>query len=296
MDKELFGKGLMTQYPCARGRAFVCKNIGDYIQSVASSQFVGADFEYIEQEEADTYHSKDGRRTRLIMNGWFQWRAENWPPSEDILPLLVSMHISPLRKDQLLNEKGIAFLKKNGPVGCRDHYTEELLKTYGIPSYFSACVTLTLGKKYKVSEEERDGVYIVDPYFEIPSLYDEKDGANILNIDRLNDFVTFYSKHAEVINQLASQQFFKEYSPTGFLDRDTNPYRPYYKAACFYKVYSQRFSDEFLLNAQYVTHWIDVDMSKETTGSLFKIAEGLVKNMQRRRWLLLAESMLPFLV
>lgn len=283
MDKELFGKGLMTQYPCARGRAFVCKNIGDYIQSVASSQFVGADFEYIEQEEADTYHSKDGRRTRLIMNGWFQWRAENWPPSEDILPLLVSMHISPLRKDQLLNEKGIAFLKKNGPVGCRDHYTEELLKTYGIPSYFSACVTLTLGKKYKVSEEERDGVYIVDPYFEIPSLYDEKDGANILNIDRLNDFVTFYSKHAEVINQLASQQFFKEYSPTGFLDRDTNPYRPYYKAACFYKVYSQRFSDEFLLNAQYVTHWIDVDMSKETTGSLFKIAEGLVKKYAKAK-------------
>lgn len=125
-------KGLMTQFPCARGRAFVCKNIGDYIQSVTSSLFVGNDFEYIEQEEADTYHSKDGRRTRLIMNGWFQWRAENWPPSEDILPLLVSMHISPLRKDQLLNDKGVAFLKKNGPVGCRDHYTEDLLKTYGL--------------------------------------------------------------------------------------------------------------------------------------------------------------------
>ena len=283
MKKDIFGKGLMTQYPCARGRAFVCKNIGDYVQSVASSQFVGDDFEYIEQEEANTYHSKDGRRTRLIMNGWFQWRAENWPPSADILPLLVSMHISPLRKDQLLNEKGIAFLKKNGPVGCRDHYTEDLLKGYGIPSYFSACVTLTLGKKYKVKDEEREGIYIVDPYFEIPSLYEEKEGATILNVELLNEFVTFYSKHAEVINQLASRQFFKEYSPTGFLDRDTNPYRSYYKAAFFYKVYSQRFSDNFLLEAQYITHWIDVDMSKETTDSLFKIAEGLVKKYARAK-------------
>ena len=280
---DSFNKGLMTQFPCARGRAFVCKNIGDYVQSVASSQFVGDDFEYIEQEEADSFHSKDGRKTRLIMNGWFQWRAENWPPSEDILPLLVSMHISPLRKDQLLNEKGIAFLKKNGPVGCRDHYTEELLKNYGIASYFSACVTLTLGKKYKVSDEERDGIYIVDPYFEIPPLYEKKEDENILNLERLNNFVAFYSKHAEIINQLASRQFFKEYSPTGFLDRDTNPYRPYYKAACFYKVYSQRFSDDFITSAQYITHWIDVDMSKETTDSLFKIAEKLVRKYAKAK-------------
>ena len=144
-------------------------------------------------------------------------------------------------------------------------------------------MTLTLGKKYKVKDEEREGIYIVDPYFEIPSLFEEEDGNNVVDVERLNDFVAFYSEHADVINQLASRQFFKEYSSTGFLDRDVNPYRPYYKAACFYKVYSQRFSDEFLLNAQYVTHWIDVDMSKETTDSLFKIAEGLVKHYAKAK-------------
>lgn len=72
-----FKRGLMTQYPCARGRAFVCKNIGDYVQSVASNQFISSRDEIIEQEEADNYKSSDGRRCRLIMNGWFQWRAEN---------------------------------------------------------------------------------------------------------------------------------------------------------------------------------------------------------------------------
>lgn len=284
MDSQnKYGKGLMTQYPCARGRAFVCKNIGDYVQSVASAQYVGEHFEFIEQEEADTYKTKNGKRTRLIMNGWFQWRAENWPPSEDILPLLVSMHISPLRKDQLLVPKGIEFLKKNGPVGCRDHYTEALLKSYGIPAYFSACVTLTLGKKYKVKEEEREGLYIVDPYFEIPPLYEIVDDRAVLNVNRLNNFIAFYSQNKEIINDLASRKFFKEYSPTGFLDRDENPYRPFYKAACFYEVYSKLFSDEFLTKAEYITHWIDVDMSAETTKSLFCIAEQLVKKYARAK-------------
>ena len=166
-------KGLMTQYPCARGRAFVCKNIGDYIQSIATRQFIDHVDEYIEQEEADKYIPSDKKNIRLVMNGWFQWRAENWPPSNYILPLLVSMHISPLRQEQLLSPRGIEFLRKNSPVGCRDLYTEELLKSHDIPAYFSGCVTLTLGKKYFQNKTSREGFYFVDPYFDIPSLYDE---------------------------------------------------------------------------------------------------------------------------
>ncbi|MBR1579621.1 MAG: hypothetical protein IJ668_03900 [Selenomonadaceae bacterium] len=86
-------RGLMTQFPFARGRAFVCKNIGDYIQAVATRQYIDKVDEYLEQEELDKYHPKDEHKTRLIMNGWFQWRAENWPPSEYVEPLLISMHI-----------------------------------------------------------------------------------------------------------------------------------------------------------------------------------------------------------
>lgn len=276
-------KCLMTQYPCARGRAFVCKNIGDYVQSIASRQYVGNVDEYIEQEEADTYHSKDGRKARLIMNGWFQWRAENWPPSEDILPLLVSMHISPVRKDQLLVPKGIEFLKRNGPVGCRDHYTEKLLQSYGIPAYFSACVTLTLGKNYKVDDSEREGFYFVDPYFEIPALYENIDGKEVLNTVLFNDFMEIYSSNSDIINDLASRQFFKEYSPTGFLDRDESFYRPYYKAVCFYKVYSKKFSDDFIRQAEFITHWLDVDMANQTNMDLLDIAESLVKKYAKAK-------------
>ena len=273
----------MTQFPVGRTRPYVCKNIGDYVQSIASRQYVGESEECIEQEEADFYKSKNGRRTRLIMNGWFQWRTENWPPSDDILPLLVSMHISPIKKDQLLTPKGIAFLKKNSPVGCRDHYTEELLKSYGIPAYFSACVTLTMGKKYKVDDSEREGFYFADPFFEIPELYEDVEGKDVLNLERFNEFVEFFSQHSEVINNLASRSFFKEYLPTGFLDRDESFYRPFYKAVCFYKVYSKLFSDEFMLRAEYITHWMDIDMANQSNMDMLNIAEGLVKKYAKAK-------------
>lgn len=270
-------KGLMTQFPCARGRKFVCKNIGDYIQGVATRQFVDPIDEYIEQEEADQYFPEDKKKIKLIMNGWFQWRAENWPPSEYIEPLLMSMHISPIRADALLTEKGIAFLQKHQPVGCRDLYTKNLLESKGIEAYFSACETLTLGEKYKIDKSKKDGICIVDPYFEIPELFSEQNGKVIANNDLILEYSNFYFEHKNVIDKLAENEFFKIYSPTGFLDRNKSSYRPLYKATVFYKVYSKKFSDDLLLNAEYITHWIDVKMDGSVTNDdLLNLAESLI--------------------
>ncbi len=276
MSQEM-RKGLMVQFPVGRTRDYVCKNIGDYIQSVATRQYVYPIDQLIEQEEVDLYHSPDGRKIRLIMNGWFQWRSANWPPTDDICPLLVSMHISPLKANDLLTPKGIKFLKENGPVGCRDTWTLDLLKRNGIPAYFSGCVTLTLGKVFRVQDKEREGFYFVDPYFKIPPLYEEKDNCIILNKNRFNEFIEIYSNKSTVINSLAKRSFFKDYLPTGFLDRNTEYYNPYYKAVCFYKVYSKKFSDDFLLQANYVTHWLDIDMHHDTNEDMLRIAEKLVR-------------------
>lgn len=265
-------KCLMTQYPCARGRAFVCKNIGDYVQSIASRQFIDHLDGYIEQEEANFYYPEDKIKARLIMNGWFQWRAENWPPSEYIIPLLVSMHISPLRKDQLLTPEGIDFLKRNGPVGCRDKYTESLLKSVGVPCYFSACVTLTLGNKYLTEDDNREGIYIVDPYFEVPEVTSFSDDEEV-----------FYEENRSKIDELSKKEFFKVYSPTGFLDRSTDPNRAKYKATLFYKVYSKKFDDDILMKATYITHWLDVDMAKDTNLDLLNYAESLVKKYSKAK-------------
>ena len=270
-------KGLMVQFPCARGRAFVCKNIGDYVQSIAARQFVDPVEVYVEQEEANQSYPEDKKKIKLIMNGWFQWRAENWPPSEYIQPLLISMHISPLKADQLLNEKGLKFLRDNGPVGCRDTYTRDLLEKHDVPAYFSSCLTLTIGKKYKVSDSERDGYCIVDPYFDIPDLIEEKDGKKHRHPLRILQFAFDYLRYRKPVKELAKREFFTLYSPKGFLDRDRSSYRPYYKAVCFYKAYSKKFDKKLLLDAEYITHWLDVDMSTGTNDQLLDIAESLVR-------------------
>lgn len=271
-------RGLMTQFPCARGREFVCKNIGDYVQSVASKQYCQPIDVYIEQEEANMFFPEDKVPVRLIMNGWFQWRAENWPPSEYIDPLLISMHISPLRAEQLLTTEGIQFLKKYAPVGCRDYYTKQLLEDLEIPAYFSACMTLTLGKKYHVNVRKRKGIYIVDPYFEIPELWQMVNGRKKWNYKAIFSAAFTFLFHVRSVRKLAQKEFFRVYSPTGFLDRSTEKYRPYYKAALFYQIYSRKFSKKVLLSADYITHWMDVEMGGTVTNAdLLDYAEELIK-------------------
>lgn len=280
-------KGLMTQFPCARGRKFVCKNIGDYVQAVATRQFVYPIDEYIEQEEADQYFPKDNKKIRLIMNGWFQWRAENWPPSEFIKPLLISMHISPIKAKELLSPEGVIFLKKNGPVGCRDLYTKSLLDSFGVPAYFSACMTLTMGKNYHVSKEKRDGVYFVDPYFEIPEIVENTEGKKKVNFRHAVVSLFYYLTHFISVNKLTKNKFFEEYSPTGFLDRNRKRFRKYYKASLFLKTYSKKFDKKLLLGANYITHWIDVDMGGNVNNDdLLNIAESLVKKYASARMII----------
>ena len=68
----------------------------------------------------------------------------------------------------MLSEKGIAYLKKHQPIGCRDQYTADTLNAKGIDAYFSGCLTLTLDS-YKVDDAQRgEDIYIVDPLYSYP--------------------------------------------------------------------------------------------------------------------------------
>jgi len=68
-----------------------------------------------------------------------------------------------------LDSKGVAYLEKYQPIGCRDHYTVKLLEEKGIRAYYSGCLTLTLNN-YAVPDNERsDEIYIVDPLYSYPN-------------------------------------------------------------------------------------------------------------------------------
>lgn len=137
-------------------------NLGDYIQSLAAHQFLPQVDYFVNREKMGEYR---GEKIKMILNGWFTHNTHNWIPSDDIEPLFISFHINNTAAPFMLREKGIAYLKKHQPIGCRDQFTVDILKEKGIAAYFSGCLTLTLDS-YKVDDNQReDKIYIVDPLY-----------------------------------------------------------------------------------------------------------------------------------
>lgn len=141
-------------------------NVGDNIQSLAAKQFLPKVDALLNREKLADYQ---GDQIQLIMNGWFTHNIHNWVPSEHIDPLFVSFHINNTAAPYMLSEKGIAYLKKHEPIGCRDQFSADTLKAKGIDAYFTGCLTLTLDS-YKVDDSERgEDIYIVDPLYSYPT-------------------------------------------------------------------------------------------------------------------------------
>ncbi len=207
------------------------KNIGDYIQSVAAEQYTGDDVVFVQAEQT---HEYSGEPVKLIMNGWFMHKPENWPPVKQIVPFLTSFHINPAIAERMLSEKGIEYfkeyVKKYGPVGARDKGTERLLKSKGIEAYFSGCLTLTLGKTYKHNPKS-ENIRFVDPYY-----------ATSRNpIALLGYFFTVIFKRKTILK--ISSKLNKSVS-----------FRKLLRTAAFYRTYSQVFEKEILENADYLKH------------------------------------------
>lgn len=133
-------------------------NVGDYIQSIAARQFLPKVDFYLERELLDQEVPEE---CKCIMNGWFM-HGNHWPPNPLIKPLFVAFHINSEAEKLLLSRASLDYLKNHEPIGCRDKRTERLLKERGIDAYFSACLTLTLGKTYQHTEGNE--VLFVDPY------------------------------------------------------------------------------------------------------------------------------------
>lgn len=239
------------------------KNIGDYVQSLAAQQYIpnGEDYEYIEKEDVAHFDGHD--KIKCIMNAWYIWHPENWPPKENAIdPLLTSIHITPLTAEAMLANGGKEYFIKHGPVGCRDKGTLDILKKNGVPCYFSGCLTLTLGRKYKY-EGERNGVIFVDPY--IPPIRYVHESGNIYYPKNVIKSCLYFAKSPLKILKLSRKDFFKARFRLQTI----------YNASMFYHAYSSLFTSELLLNAEYLTHMVEVGESY-TQEELLSNAEKLV--------------------
>lgn len=215
----------------------VRKNIGDYIQSMAAKQFLNNVDVLVEREQL---HNYDGEHIKLVMNAWWMHIPENWPPSDKITPLFISFHITPRVAERMLTEKSVQYFKKHAPIGCRDKGTQKILEGFGIKTYFSGCLTLTLGNSYK-HKPEQGKVLIVNPQFTRPTL---KSPFNFIK-SLVSCFINYkaikhISKKLYLSNSLLSMM----------------------KTTYFYNSYRKQFSDELLIDAQYHNHGVNIKKFK----------------------------------
>ena len=237
--------------------ANLAPNIGDYIQALAASQFLPSVDGFVNREELSQYN---GEECVVIMNGWFMHFPDNWPPSKIIRPVFLSFHINIEASRKMLTNHGVAYLKENGPIGCRDRYTLHLLKQAGVESWFTGCLTLTLGNKY-TSAEKKGKVYFVDPC--IPMSHDR--------MDRL----IYFFKHPILVYKIS-----KKLSNLGGHDSFRNRLS---KSSQFIRLYSTVFTKDCLGKAIFVTH-VNTNYSSMSDEERMNEAERLIKMYSRAKF------------
>ena len=256
---------LLVSRTLSNGKVTGWKNIGDYIQSLAAAQYMPQIDEYYDKTADDSGVDI----VKMIMNGWFIWQPDKFPISERIIPLPISIHLSPVSSEKLLSIPNVLdWFKKHEPIGCRDKDTEKLLLSKGIDSYFSGCLTLTLGKKYKFNGE-RSGMVFVDPY--LAKLQKELSFFDIMSS------LMFGISHLKTLF-MVFKKFKHHYCRGHFIWLKKIIY-----SSIFLKTYSNIFSLKELSKAEFYSHMVKVGDGSvlKTEKEKMIYSENLIKRYAR---------------
>lgn len=81
---------------------------------------------------------------------------------ENCIPFFFSVHVN---VNQMLTPHVVSVLQKYSPIGCRDINSLRLLRSHDVPSFFSGCVTKTIGENFsKLTNRSRDLVKVSGVY------------------------------------------------------------------------------------------------------------------------------------
>lgn len=130
------------------------ENLGDHIQIISGLKMMsrlGAEpTQYIDRDDeirsAPQLASEDGS-VGILLNGWFKTNRAEWPPHPKLVALLHGFHIRLFQCPELLSEPSLDFFQRHAPIGCRDVYTESLLRSKGVSAFTTNCLTLTLPRR-----------------------------------------------------------------------------------------------------------------------------------------------------
>lgn len=158
---------------------YVRNNIGDTLQGLAAKSFLPNDADAVDREALSEVD--DETPAMLLANGWYMHRWDKFPPPANIKPVYISVHIA---RTQLLAEKHILeHFKFNAPIGCRDKKTLLYFLGWGVPAYYSSCLTITTRPRAEINYngvgeyllvDNMDHVVPEEVLFKLELLYGQK--------------------------------------------------------------------------------------------------------------------------
>jgi hypothetical protein len=185
------------------GRAKASQNIGDHIQTLASlgplarhqnirfhaeddmAAFVTTVQEQINPDyrldtppgdvtlftvdrDVSTYQAVP-EGTWVFAFGWYMHPLfgvrHDFPLHPNLRPVFVSFHCN---KREMLTSGALDYLRRHGPIGCRDWTTVDLLLSIGVPAFFSGCLTTTVDTVLPVFEPTQRPARSTTVYVEMP--------------------------------------------------------------------------------------------------------------------------------
>jgi hypothetical protein len=189
------------------GRAKASQNMGDHIQTLASlgplvrhqnirfhgeddlvtfvtavQQQISPDYRldtppgdvtlFTVDRDASTYQALP-EGTWMMAFGWYMHPLfgvrHDFPLHPNLRPLFVSFHCN---KREMLTPEGLDYLRRYGPVGCRDWTTVDLLLSVGVPAFFSGCISTTVDAVLPIFESTdrpaRPATVYVEPPGAVP--------------------------------------------------------------------------------------------------------------------------------
>lgn len=135
-------------------------NIGDNIQTLAVAQHIGQQYSIVNRDFLSEYA---GEPCVVVMNGWFSHEPQNWPPSDNIIPIFFGFHLTEKAADAYSRHK--EYFKRFEPIGCRDKGTAEIIRGWGVEAYVSGCATMTFPARPKSLKGTADCLVDVSTIF-----------------------------------------------------------------------------------------------------------------------------------
>lgn len=193
------------------------ENLGDHIQVIAGLDLLSRlGIEptcYIDRDNeiqsAPGLEEEEGP-VGILLNGWFKANRAEWPPHPKLSPLIYGFHMRPSFCPELISGASIDFFRQHQPIGCRDKFTETLLRSKGVEAFTSNCLSLTFPRRldnpatqtevFVVSRDERIKNHLplsIGPYTFVGHYSGSSDFEE--NIARAKELLEIYRSRARLI-------------------------------------------------------------------------------------------------